>query len=67
MIRMTPTKTEVLDTLTKAKDALDASAGVLNNCYERFPEVTVYHHGDFRMHKCADSRSEECESIHQGR
>jgi len=61
----TPSKVEVLETLTRAKDALDSSAGILNKLYERFPEVTVYHHGAFRMHKCTDNRSDECEVIHQ--
>jgi hypothetical protein len=61
----TPTKPEVLDTLVKAKDALDSSVGILNKLYERFPEVTVYHHGAFRMHKCADNRSDECETVYQ--
>jgi hypothetical protein len=61
----TPSKVEVLETLTRAKDALDSSAGILNKLYERFPEVTVYYWKAFRMHKCADSRSDECEVIHQ--
>ena len=37
----TPSKVEVLETFTRAKDALDSSAGILNKLYERFPEVTV--------------------------
>jgi hypothetical protein len=61
----TPSKAEVLETLTRAKDALDSSAGILNKLYERFPEVTVYYWKAFRMHKCADNRSDECEVIHQ--
>ena len=62
----TPSKVEVLETLTRAKDALDSSAGILNKLYERFPEVTVYYWKAFRMHKCADSRSDEMRGYPSG-